>query len=297
MRCPKCQYISFESSDRCRNCGYEFSLSVDTEQIDVKIARDEPVSSRSRDGAYTALDTPLNPPSERGVGRPLAAADLPLFTDRVADDQAPLVTPPAVPRAPLSVRKAAPVRPRPQSPLPEELSLDLEIDDDNQPEGLAEFGVTPTSLPSVPQPSAPLQPAVASLVRRTVAGVIDVLILGSISAAVVVLTLRVCELTLEQWTMLPAVPMLAFLMLLCGGYFVLFTVAGGQTIGKMAAHIRVVNGPEVTRARVSFRTAVVRTVACLGSVLALGAGFLLAVVNEDRCAFHDRVADTRVVPA
>ena len=47
--------------------------------------------------------------------------------------------------------------------------------------------------------------------------------------------------------MLPAVPMLAFLMLLCGGYFVLFTAAGGQTIGKMAAHIRVVNGPEVTR--------------------------------------------------
>ena len=41
--------------------------------------------------------------------------------------------------------------------------------------------------------------------------------------------------------MLPAVPMLAFLMLLCGGYFVLFTAAGGQTIGKMAAHIRVVN--------------------------------------------------------
>ena len=74
MRCPKCQYISFESSDRCRNCGYEFSLSVDTAQIDVKIARDEPVSSRSRDGAYTALETPLNPPSERGVGRPLAAA-------------------------------------------------------------------------------------------------------------------------------------------------------------------------------------------------------------------------------
>ena len=297
MRCPKCQYISFESSDRCRNCGYEFSLSVETEQIDVKIARDEPLSSRSRDGAYTALDTPLNPPSERGVGRPLAAADLPLFTDRVADDQAPLVTPPAVPRAPLSVRKAAPVRPRPQSPLPEELSLDLEIDDDNQPEGVAAFGVTPTSLPSIPEPSPPLQPAVASLVRRAVAGVIDVLILGSISAAVVVLTLRVCELTLEQWTMLPAVPMLAFLMLLCGGYFVLFTVAGGQTIGKMAAHIRVVNGPDVVPARVSFRTAAVRTVACLGSVLALGAGFLLAVMNEDRCAFHDRVADTRVVPA
>jgi uncharacterized RDD family membrane protein YckC len=292
MRCPKCQYISFEAGERCRNCGYEFSLSVDNDQIDVKIARDEPASSRGRDGTYSALDTPLNPPSERGVGRPLAAADLPLFTDRVADDQAPLVTPPAVPRAPLSVRKAAPVRPRPQAPLPEELSLDLEADDDDQPQGLAAFGVAPVSVPSVP-----FQPAVASLTRRAIAGVIDVLILGSISTAVVVLTLRVCELTLEQWSVLPPVPMLAFLLLLCGGYFVLFTTAGGQTIGKMAAHIRVVNGPGATPARLSFKTAVVRTVACLGSVVALGAGFLLAVINEDRCAFHDRVADTRVVPA
>src|SRR5215203_5633762 len=29
MKCPKCQYISFESGDRCRNCGYEFSLAAD----------------------------------------------------------------------------------------------------------------------------------------------------------------------------------------------------------------------------------------------------------------------------
>jgi uncharacterized RDD family membrane protein YckC len=91
--------------------------------------------------------------------------------------------------------------------------------------------------------------------------------------------------------------MAAFLLLLCGGYFVLFTAAGGQTIGKMAAHIRVVNSPGVTPARVSFKTAVIRTVACFGSVLPLGAGFILAVVNDDRCAFHDRVAATRVVPA
>jgi uncharacterized RDD family membrane protein YckC len=224
------------------------------------------------------------------VGRALAAADLPLFTDRVADDQAPLVTPPAVPRAPLSVRKAAPVRPRVQEPVPEELSLDLDAEDN------ARLGPDAFGVPAA-QPPASSEPAVASLTRRAIAGTIDVLILGSISAAVVVLTLRVCELTLEQWRMLPAVPMLAFLMLLCGGYFVLFTAAGGQTIGKMAAHIRVVNGAGHGRARVSFRTAVIRTVACLGSVLALGAGFLLAVANEDRCAFHDRVADTRVVPA
>ena len=29
MKCPKCQYISFDSQARCRNCGYEFALAVD----------------------------------------------------------------------------------------------------------------------------------------------------------------------------------------------------------------------------------------------------------------------------
>ena len=27
MKCPKCGYLGFETSDRCRNCGYDFSLS------------------------------------------------------------------------------------------------------------------------------------------------------------------------------------------------------------------------------------------------------------------------------
>ena len=30
MKCPKCQYISFDSGDRCRNCGYDFSLARST---------------------------------------------------------------------------------------------------------------------------------------------------------------------------------------------------------------------------------------------------------------------------
>ncbi len=27
MKCPKCGYLGFEEVDRCRNCGYEFSLA------------------------------------------------------------------------------------------------------------------------------------------------------------------------------------------------------------------------------------------------------------------------------
>ena len=28
MKCPKCGYLGFERVERCRNCGYDFSLSV-----------------------------------------------------------------------------------------------------------------------------------------------------------------------------------------------------------------------------------------------------------------------------
>jgi len=294
MRCPKCQYISFDNGDRCRNCGYEFALAVEADPLDVKIARDEPSSSRVEEGAFAAFDRSLAPvQKDRGVARaPLAAADLPLFTDRVADDQAPLVTPPAVPRPPLAVRKAAAVRARAHEKLPEELPLDLGAED-----GVRADATRTVNENARQSAGAGSEQMPASLVRRAAAGVIDVLILGSISSAVVVLTLRVCELTVQQWRMLPPVPMVGFLLLLCGGYLVLFTAAGGQTIGKMATRIRVVNSSGVRPARVSFRTAVIRTVACLGSVLALGAGFLLALTNDDHCAFHDRVADTRVVPA
>jgi rubredoxin len=37
MKCPKCQYISFDSGDRCRNCGYEFSLAADAALDDLPI--------------------------------------------------------------------------------------------------------------------------------------------------------------------------------------------------------------------------------------------------------------------
>ena len=28
MKCPKCGYLGFEPTDRCRNCGYDFSLAA-----------------------------------------------------------------------------------------------------------------------------------------------------------------------------------------------------------------------------------------------------------------------------
>jgi uncharacterized RDD family membrane protein YckC len=298
MRCPKCQYISFDSGDRCRNCGYEFSLASEESPIEVTIARDEPGPGRLHDASLTAFEATLTPAEDEvpeaevetfNAARPLpTASDLPLFTERVADDQAPLVMPPAVPRPPLSVRRANPAaRGHRRSAEPEELSLDLAGGSDRADAVDSNEGREPAVETG----------GLAGIVRRAFAGLVDVVILGTIGAMVFYLTLRLCELAPDEWRTLPLVPLAAFLLLLCGGYFVLFTAAGGQTIGKMATGIRVVAGPPGDDTRVSFGGAVMRTVACLGSVAALGAGFLPVLFSADRRAFHDRVADTRVVPA
>ena len=305
MRCPKCQYISFDSGGRCRNCGYEFSLAADDASFDVTIGRDEPRSGRLDDASLAAaLETPLTPPSAarsldddvdlqaaEGPRVPFTAADLPLFTDRVADDQAPLVTPPAVPRQPLAVRRTNPgVRPRSRNPLPEELAFDLVPETDS-------VKAARDRQRAADDAGAPDR--TAGLVRRVGAEAIDGGILGLIETAVVYLTLRVCDLSPEQWRVLPLVPLILFMLLLCGGYFVLFTVAGGQTIGKMLTGIRVVasatGGGAVVR--VPIGAAVLRAIASLGSVGFLGLGFLPMLLDGERRAFHDRVAETRVILA
>src|SRR5579862_8831555 len=42
MKCPKCGYLGFEHVERCRNCGYDFSLSPPLNLPDLPIRRDEP---------------------------------------------------------------------------------------------------------------------------------------------------------------------------------------------------------------------------------------------------------------
>ena len=78
-----------------------------------------------------------------------------------------------------------------------------------------------------------------------------------------------------------------FLMMVKGSYFCVFTMLGGQTVGKMATGIWVVtdNDQEVEPAR-----AVQRTLAALASVATVGIGFAPVLFAGDRRALHDRVA-------
>ena len=93
---------------------------------------------------------------------------------------------------------------------------------------------------------------------------------------------------------LPVLPLVAFCLLLNAGYVVAFTVASGQTIGKMAAGIRVVSDASW---RVPVSQAALRAALAPLSLLTLGLGYLPALVGSDRRALHDRLSNTRVVRA
>lgn len=340
MKCPKCQYISFDNGDRCRNCGYEFSLTVDVEVLDLPIQTGDEAIGPLGDLALTDLDTPIAPAAGRGAGsgytppnggfpvrgpvpaprtptpvrvqpeepaaeiadtrranvRPL---ELPLFTDRPLDDDRPLVTPPAVPRAPLSVRRSGPPSPRmPSRPAAEEPELDLELPPTTRRSAAARQEAPGASHAGEPAAPVPEAGSAAHPARRILAAAVDVLLLAAIDALVLHFTLRLVGFTWTESLRLPPAPLLAFWLLLDGGYFVMFTAAGGQTIGKMLTGIKVVPADEESGSdRVPLGHAALRTVAYLVSVAPVGLGFVPALVGRERRALHDHLADTRVVQA
>jgi uncharacterized RDD family membrane protein YckC len=319
MRCPKCRYISFDEGDKCRNCGYDFSLIQPDAPLDLPIRSlrdDEAVGpmadlrlkiAQKRQAAAAALTPPA-------AGQALSlrqAGDLPLFnqsggTERLPDDAVddrPLVSGNAPPRPPLAVRRSAPStpskplisRPRAEEPPQEEPALDFadwaevvreeRVDGQGaEPEPRTD-GITDTA-------------ATASAGSRLFGALVDAVITLGIDWSVLYFTLRVSGLQLAEIRLLPVVPMAAFLLLLNGGYFTIFTAAGGQTVGKMLARTRVVpSSPSARQYRLPFGTAVVRTAASLVSVVPAGVGFFMALFRADGRALHDAVADTRVVKA
>ena len=75
-------------------------------------------------------------------------------------------------------------------------------------------------------------------------------------------------------------------------YFTLFHAWSGQTIGKMIMGIKVV-GDENKPA--SLAVAFLRWSGYILSTVPLAAGFLWAAVDKEQCAWHDRLARTRVI--
>lgn len=300
MKCPKCHYISYDSPDRCRNCGFDFSLLVE----------EPPMRPDVADGALADLDLRPAAPTPATPGAPAAPAapDMPLFHEPVAGvDDTPLIRKPSPPRPPLAVRRSPETaRPRPARaavvtpPRPEP---DLVFDDDPllgvEPDSPAPPIIVPPpdgARAVSPEEAGPVAAATespgAAPARRIGAAAVDVAVLAAIDLAVVHFTLKLTGLDWASVLDLRWAPMLGFFAVMNAGYFVAFTTAAGQTIGKMLAGIRV-----VTRdgGRVPLGIAIVRTAAMLVSLAPLGLGWAPAIVSRAMPALHDRLAGTRVV--
>jgi uncharacterized RDD family membrane protein YckC len=249
-------------------------------------------------------------PPVRPSPSPPVTAELPLFVQgltepaRRPDQEELLVKVPRAPRAPLAVRRPTPapgrvrekyqreVAPARQAGLLERDLLDMRPREETPPAPVLE---TPSPVAARGR-EAQDQPAGA--LRRIEAACVDLLFIGPINVAVVWLTLQRCDLTFAEAWQLPMLPLLAYLFLVDSGYLLMFTLTNGQTVGKMAAGLRVIGAsPDaVTNDHVTLRQAAVRAILTFPSVLALGLGFAPALLGRG-LALHDRFAHTRVVRA
>ena len=77
MKCPKCGYLGFETSDRCRNCGYDFSLALEVgpaSELPLRSAQDLGEPLADFDLSDLATDNPKDPPVALDLDRIIGAA-------------------------------------------------------------------------------------------------------------------------------------------------------------------------------------------------------------------------------
>lgn len=291
MKCPKCAYVGFEQSDRCRHCGYDFSLIAPAAVAASPLRPiDLPRLASSRDPARTAavadashaaaplVDLPLASPVSASAPMGLAGdasavqGALPSLPPSLFADPQP---PPA--RTPLAVRRTAD-RPRGRA-TPHVVRRPRPV--------LLE----PAADNALPPAEAPAAVVAAPPLARLLSVVVDVALLSGIDAAVVYLTAQIASVPMGQILTLPLAPLAAFIAGLNVAYLAVFTANGGQTLGKMATGLRV----EATDGALTFGGAVVRVGAAIAGGLMAGAGFLPALFRADRRAVHDQIAHTRVI--
>jgi len=336
MKCPKCEYLGFETGDRCKNCGYDFSLAADAasarepelllrqpepvvndanrwlDQLEARLdlvrpaiadplaampldsRAPAPTPAPARVSAATVAASASAPVPQVATQRPASrgATSLPLFHPGGAGPDEPLVKLPPSPRPPLAVRRT-PERPRLRT-VPKVMRR---ADPDFEPDPVLAFAEDSSAVVAararpraVASPHA--RPEISGAGRRLTAAVVDQLILLAIDGTVVYFTFQISGLSFASWRDVPLLPLALFLVMVKFAYFCVFTMLGGQTVGKMATGIRVVadNDRDVEPSQ-----AIQRTLAALASVATVGIGFAPVLLGGDRRALHDRLAGTRVV--
>lgn len=305
MKCPKCSYLGFEDVDRCRNCGYDFSL-IQVEALPELSLRDDHDELNPLDD-LALVDAAANPYKSEAPGLATASLDrtsssssrpptteLPLFglSTTTPGDDGPLITRPAPPRAPLAVRRATPEVPRLRaSSRLRTPMLDLNAFD-SEPIARSAPSRQPEESSVAVAGDTSWEPA--GVLARTGAALVDLIILAAIDIVVVYLTMQICGVTMADLDILPKGPLVAFLMVQNLGYFIGLT-RGGQTLGKMATGIKVVSAQD--NASPDIGHSALRTLVWVALAAPAGLGFLTALFGDEYRGLHDRCAGTKVVRA
>ena len=131
-------------------------------------------------------------------------------------------------------------------------------------------------------------PAPAGLLRRLAAGVYDALLLLALLmiGSVPLVALLGAPVPAGSWTYQLA------LLLLGLAFFAGFWSHGGQTLGMRAWRLKVT---ATSGAPLSPRAALIRYLAALVSLAALGIGFIWMLFDPDGLTWHDRWSHSRVV--
>lgn len=298
MKCPKCGYVGFEETPRCRHCGYDFQFAASLDRV---VPAAMPVAAGGATGPVAGVpkvpasvtdeffgpDSDAEAPSldrlgfvdlhalEPAAGAPLA--DLPLAAPATATPSDLFDSPPPA-RPPLAVRRGAErprTRPTTQVVRRQATSLlDVAVPVTDESPAAAEASIDVAPLPA-----------------RLAAGLIDLAVLAAIAVVVIYFTVRLAGLTMAEVEVLPVPPLAAFLLGLAVAYLAAFTACGGQTLGKMAMGLRVV----ADDGAVPPGAAAVRAVVSLSGAAAGGLGLLPALFDGDHRGLHDRICGTRVI--
>ncbi len=246
---------------------------------------------KSRDGAARPRAGRVAPARQREPRRaerrpathPAAVwSDLPLFPEPRAPEPIVRESRPKASR-PLSVRRRTPRVPRRRQPRDDRALSRAETEflaADRGIDGGAESASASGLRPAGPG-------------RRILAGIADLFLLGAVDGLVVLLTARLLGMPAMIAAGMPWLPLGAFLVLFDLASVVAMTALGGQTLGKMAAGIRVVG---VDGGPVSVSRAIVRTLLSVLSFLPAGLGFV-GLLARSRRTGHDWLAGTRVMRA
>jgi uncharacterized RDD family membrane protein YckC len=333
MKCPKCSYLGFETGDRCRNCGYDFSLlsAAAAPDIDVPLRSPEPFGTGSPGWADelghslpgragTLRQTPSDPlaampldtiaaaatpraPSDvaaageqRRGGLGAGASSLPLFQPVGAEDE-PLIKVPASPRPPLAVRRT-PDRPRRSAPKPVRRFVDAAPVMPVAFDAPLQFADEPRAVPSAhEQPRASDRAAAAPVVAS---GATRRLAAACIDHGI----LLAVDAIVVYFTIKMAALTLTDWRLLppvpLAAFLVMLKLAYFFTF-------TLVGGQTIGKMAMRIRViaddgsplepgrAIQRTFVGAVSLLAVGAGLVHLLIASDRRGLHDRMAGTRVV--